>query len=632
MTWRGELDSFVNLFVNICGTTVAMSGALTLQLPGGRLGASNVTYYVHSRTINGMCVTYLFGNLYYAFMAKRLMMRTGRSDVCCLPYGISTPVAAAFVFNVVGAAAREAAMVDDSAMTAEDVVIHAWRIGCVANLLGGAIATLCSFVGPTIVRLVPKAALLSALAAIAFTWLGIQQVIVCFAVGYGGLLPLAVAMAIYFAGLKTGAVPGSVFVLFSGTCLGWVAAGTLDIAWEGGGTVEMLKAAFTQQLGFHPPIPLDLGAFTVIGQVVTSNLSVVLPLAVTGAMGTLLVVYQAAEAGDEYPLREVMLVDGLTTMTSALFGSPFATCVYLGHSAFKERGASWLYAVMTAVFYTLFSLTGLFAVVQAIVPPYAIAPVLLFIGLAINKDSFIAIPQRHLPAAIFGYFPTVAEWSLSFWGDSQPRSASVEFWGLRAVSRGAFLVGIIWTSILAHLIDRQFFEASGWALIGALFSAVGLIHQPELDIKPFLSNIMKGFSGTCELSFVVGYGFLAAFFLILKLLQLRGLVEPSFKDDEEAALRDDARRIHEQYASSMEPLSMCTLPSSSASWTAGTTTRGSRTQLLHSGRRRWDAAAARAEEGLHEATEAATWCATPETELTRPPRGEGRRLSASARW
>ena len=38
-----------------------------------------------------------------------------------------------------------------------------------------------------------------------------------------------------------------------------------------------------------------------------------------------------------YPIRECLIVDGLTTVVAALFGSPFGTCVYCGHPQFKQQ-------------------------------------------------------------------------------------------------------------------------------------------------------------------------------------------------------------------------------------------------------------------------------------------------------
>ena len=44
----------------------------------------------------------------------------------------------------------------------------------------------------------------------------------------------------------------------------------------------------------------------------------------------------AAAAGDEYPVRASLIVNGLGTLVGALFGSPFPTSIYIGHPCLEE--------------------------------------------------------------------------------------------------------------------------------------------------------------------------------------------------------------------------------------------------------------------------------------------------------
>ena len=61
---------------------------------------------------------------------------------------------------------------------------------------------------------------------------------------------------------------------------------------------------------------------------------------------------------------------------------------------------------------------GLFAACNAFIPPWGIAPIVLFVGLAINQDAFNVLETRHVPAAIIGFFPQTADWILSIWPDA----------------------------------------------------------------------------------------------------------------------------------------------------------------------------------------------------------------------
>ena len=45
---------------------------------------------VYGRVLPGAAVSILVGNIFYSLQARRLAARTGRTDVCALPYGINT--------------------------------------------------------------------------------------------------------------------------------------------------------------------------------------------------------------------------------------------------------------------------------------------------------------------------------------------------------------------------------------------------------------------------------------------------------------------------------------------------------------------------------------------------------------
>ena len=55
---------------------------------------------IYGRVLPGAAVSILVGNLFYSFQAKKLAERTGRTDVCALPYGINTVSLIAHVFLV----------------------------------------------------------------------------------------------------------------------------------------------------------------------------------------------------------------------------------------------------------------------------------------------------------------------------------------------------------------------------------------------------------------------------------------------------------------------------------------------------------------------------------------------------
>src|SRR3974390_2200383 len=55
---------------------------------------------IYGRVLPGAAISVLVGNLFYSYQAKKLAERTGRTDVCALPYGINTVSLIAHVFLV----------------------------------------------------------------------------------------------------------------------------------------------------------------------------------------------------------------------------------------------------------------------------------------------------------------------------------------------------------------------------------------------------------------------------------------------------------------------------------------------------------------------------------------------------
>ncbi|CAK0909536.1 unnamed protein product [Prorocentrum cordatum] len=138
---KGDLGCFVNVFFNISGTVMGIVASFQLVMPKGNTALVNKIIFQrltpvrrpaedgmggleamaggYEKILAGMTVTMLAGNFYYAWMAKRLMKSTGRQDVTALPYGINTPAAFAFIFNVIGVSVRN--MLEQGEKSEDDI-------------------------------------------------------------------------------------------------------------------------------------------------------------------------------------------------------------------------------------------------------------------------------------------------------------------------------------------------------------------------------------------------------------------------------------------------------------------------------------------------------------------------------
>lgn len=80
-------------------------------------------------------------------------------------------------------------------------------------------------------------------------------------------------------------------------------------------------------------------------------LGIVIPIGISAAATTLMCLVSAKEAGDPFPVRESMIVDGIGTCLASFFGSPFGTVIYIGHPAHKRSGAKVGYSLCNGCIY-----------------------------------------------------------------------------------------------------------------------------------------------------------------------------------------------------------------------------------------------------------------------------------------
>ena len=81
---RGDWDGFIAAFINNLVQLLILT-----PLCLGVLGFSVDLVIV--RILPGIAISFLIGNVYYAYLAQKQMSATNREDICALPYGISTP-------------------------------------------------------------------------------------------------------------------------------------------------------------------------------------------------------------------------------------------------------------------------------------------------------------------------------------------------------------------------------------------------------------------------------------------------------------------------------------------------------------------------------------------------------------
>src|SRR4051812_31358255 len=225
MRWfvRGDIDGFFGLALDNLVQLLLIE-----ELCKKVLGFPDELLY--GRVLPGAAVSLLLGNLFYAWQAHRLAARTGRDDVCALPYGINTVSLIAHVFLV---------MLPVKLATGDPYA--AWRMGLVACLGSGVIELAGSFVAERVRRATPRAALLSTLAGIALTFIALGFLFRTFAHPVVGLTTLGVVLLVYFGRVRfKGGIPGGLVAVALGTALAWL-TGLVSGTWP------------TEPPRFYPP-------------------------------------------------------------------------------------------------------------------------------------------------------------------------------------------------------------------------------------------------------------------------------------------------------------------------------------------------------------------------------------------
>ena len=147
--------------------------------------------FVISSVLPAIAISLIIGNLYYAWLAQRLSVATGRKDVTALPYGVNTISLFAFIFLVMIPAKLAA---ESRGVPPQEAALVAWRVGVVVCFLSGIIEFAGSLLAERIRKATPRAALLTSLAGIAVVFLCMDFAARCFAYPLVALLPLGVLL------------------------------------------------------------------------------------------------------------------------------------------------------------------------------------------------------------------------------------------------------------------------------------------------------------------------------------------------------------------------------------------------------------------------------------------------------
>jgi AGZA family xanthine/uracil permease-like MFS transporter len=469
----GDWNGFFGLFTNVVLNVIVLTGLClgVVKMPD--------TLVFH-RILPALGIALPIGNLYYAYLAYRLAKKEGRSDVTAMPYGPSVP----HMFIVVFVIMLPVYLKTNDALLA-------WQAGLAWAFVIGVIVLIGAFIGPTIRKFTPRAAMLGTLAGISIAFISMRPAFQMWEVPWIAFVSLGIVLVSWTANVRLPfGIPGGLAAVIVGTAIAWI---VVMFGWSDVVNSAQVTASFAQ-FGIRLPQPsgdLFAGLANIGPLLVTA-----IPLGIYNFTEGMNNVESAAAAGDNYDLRHILVADGIGAIVGSLLGSPFPPAVYIGHPGWKAVGGRIGYSLATGIVIALVCFLGLTALLLAVVPLVAILPILLYIGLVIGAQAFQASPPKHAPAVILAIIPNVAAWgqlhvdgalnaagtAAATVGFDKLMGSGVVYHGMQLLGGGAVLAGLVLGAIAAFIIDRQFWHAAIYAFAGAILSFFGFIHGAQLGI------------------------------------------------------------------------------------------------------------------------------------------------------
>ena len=491
----GDLNAFFGFGTNILVNLLVLTGLLrgALQLPPAM---------VFGRILPATGAMLFISTMYYAWLAYRLAKKTGRSDVCALPSGISVPHMFVVTFVI---------MAPILGRTHDPV--QAWEAGLTWVCVQSFVLMAGGFLAPIVRRITPRAALLGSLAGISITYISLSPAMQIFQTPVIGLTCFAIILASWLGGVRyPRGVPAGLVALIVGTIIAWT-SNVFGLNY-GSLTQAAVVQSFTN-FGFSFPIP-EVGhvfaGFRFLGVILVTAI----PFGIYDLVEAMDNVESASAAGDSFPTTRVLTADGVISLFGCLMGNPFINAIYIGQPGWKAMGGRLGYSAATGITMLVLCSLGILATITALVPVISILPILLYIGMLIGSQAFQETPAAHAPAIILALVPQIASWaksqidnalgaagtSASKLGLETLAQNSVLYDGMSTLGGGATLVGIILGSITVFIIDQKLAKAAASAAAGAVLTFFGLMHSDAI-----------GFAMTPKVA--AGYLFIAIVLLVL---------------------------------------------------------------------------------------------------------------------
>ena len=475
--WNAFFGFGTNILVNLLTLTALLR--FVLKMPDE---------LVFGRILPATGMMLCLSTSYYAWLAYRLAKKTGRTDICALPSGISVPHMFIVTFVI---------MLPISLKTGDPM--KGWEAGLTWVFIQSFVLMIGGFIGPIVRKITPRAALLGTLAGVSVTFISMRPALQMFMTPVIGITCFAIIMLSWFGGVKFRGIPAGLVAIAVGTLIAW---GSTAVGWNFGGMSVKGLADSVASFGFHVPLPVFghvFAGFEFLGTLLITAI----PFGIYDLVEAIDNVESAAVAGDSFPTTRVLTADGVVSLIGCMLGNPFINAVYIGHPGWKAMGGRIGYSAATGIMVILLCWFGTISVMLALIPTVAILPILLYIGMLIGSQAFQETPKAHAPAIVLSLTPHLANWAITLINGALAASGvivatlsadqmsdlvgkmaneGVLYNGLHVLGGGSILAGLILGAIAVYIIDRKFLYAAGFALGGAVLTFFGFMHGERIGI------------------------------------------------------------------------------------------------------------------------------------------------------
>src|SRR6202008_245824 len=166
---------------------------------------------VFGRILPATGLMMFLSTMYYAWLARRLAVKTGRTDVCALPSGISVPHMFVVVFVI---------MLPIASKTGDP--IKGWEAGLTWVFVQSFVLMAGGFVAPIIRKITPRAALLGTLAGVSIAFISMRPAMEMFMTPVIGVTCFAIILLSWFGGVRYRGIPAGLVAIAFGTIIAWV--------------------------------------------------------------------------------------------------------------------------------------------------------------------------------------------------------------------------------------------------------------------------------------------------------------------------------------------------------------------------------------------------------------------------